>query len=44
MKENEKISHTLYNRDLEANRMKDKNRQVLAKSDMNMRRSQSPHR
>ncbi len=43
IEENERISRALYERDLEASRMKERNRQVLSQSEHNvLRHSKSP--
>lgn len=42
IEENERISRALYERDLGAERMKDRNRQVLAQSENILRHSKSP--
>jgi len=45
IEENERISRALYERDLEAERMKDRNRQVLAQAENKLRlSSKSPNR
>lgn len=44
IEENERISRTLYDRDLEAERKRDRNRQILAQSQNNLRNSKSPVR
>ena len=44
MEENERISRKLYNRDLEAEKMKDQNRKAVKKSENILRQSISPIR
>jgi len=42
IEENERIRRTLYNRDLEAERAKARNKQVLSKSEFQLSRGRSP--